>query len=93
MMYSMQEAKISLERLKNDVIGLVKNQNRFDLIIYKWDDLDAIDTVTITQFGIIQENFRFPISYGEVKYFPQGKNMNEMLENPFEWDSFIKSFS
>jgi hypothetical protein len=25
--------------------------------------------------------------------FPQGKNMNEMLNNPFEFDAFIKQFN
>lgn len=92
-MYSIQEARMSLERLKKDVIGLVKNQDLFDLITYKWEDLEAVDTVTITQFGAIQENFRFPVKYGEVKYFPNNKNMEEMLDNPFEFDNFIKSFS
>ena len=92
-MESIQRVQTELERLKNDVIGLVKNQDRFDLIVYKWDDLEAIDTVTITQFGAVQQNFRFPTSYGQVKYFPNNKNMNQMLDNPFEFDAFIKSFS
>lgn len=92
-MYSAQHLKNSLDAFKRDVIGLVKNQDRFDLIVYKWDDLDAIDTITISQFGAIHENFRFPTSYGEVKFFPNGKSMDEMLDNPFEFDAFIKSFS
>lgn len=92
-MYSAQHLKNSLEAFKRDVIGLVKNNNRFDLIVYKWEDLEAVDTMTITQFGALQLNFRFPCSYGEVKYFPKDKNMEEMLDNPFEWDAFIKSFS
>jgi len=97
-MYSAQHLRNSLEAFKRDVIGLVKNQDRFDLIIYKWDDLEAIDTITISQFGAIHENFRFPTSYGEVKYFPKDENgvhktMDEMLDNPFEFDAFLKSFN
>jgi hypothetical protein len=91
-MYSAQHLRNSLEAFKRDVIGLVKNQDRFDLIVYKHSE-EAIDTITISQFGAIHENFSFPISYGEVKYFPKGKSMDEMLDNPFEWDAFIKSFS
>jgi hypothetical protein len=91
-MYSAQHLRNSLEAFKRDVIGLVKNQDRFDLIVYKHNE-DFIDTFTISQFGAIHENFRFPISYGEVKYFPKGKSMDEMLDNPFELDAFIKSFS
>jgi len=92
-MYSAQHLTNSLEAFKRDVIGLVKNNYRFDLIVYKWEDLEAVDTMTITQFGALQLNFRFPCSYGEVKYFPQGKNMEEMLDNPLEFDAFIKSFN
>lgn len=92
MIYSAQHLRNSLEAFKRDVIGLVKNQDRFDLIVYKHSD-ELIDTFTITQFGALQENFQFPTKYGEVKYFPNGKNMDEMLENPFEFDAFIKSFS
>ena len=92
-MYSAQNLRASLEAFKRDVIGLVKNQDRFDLIVYKWEDLEAIDTITISQFGAIHENFRFPISYGQVKYFPKGRTMDQMLDSPFEFDAFIKSFN
>jgi hypothetical protein len=91
-MYSAQHLRNSLEAFKRDVIGLVKNQDRFDLIVYKHSE-DFIDTITITQFGALQENFKFPSAYGEVKYFPKGKSMDEMLDNPFEWAEFIKQFN
>ena len=90
-MYSAQNLRSSLEAFKRDVIGLVKNNDRFDLIVFKHSE-DKIDTITITQFGAIQENYMFPVKYGEVKYFPNGKNMDEMLDNPFEWDAFMKQF-
>jgi len=92
MTYAFQKAEIGLQLLKEDVIGLVKNQGRFDLIVYKHSE-EQIDTVTITQFGALHDNFRFPTSYGEVRYFPKGKRMNEMLENPFEWQAFINQFN
>jgi hypothetical protein len=53
----------------------------------------TIDTITFSQFGNIQEKFNLPIDYGVLKLFPDNKNMNDMLDNPFEWNAFIKSFS
>ena len=34
-----------------------------------------------------------PKHYGQVEMFEQGVNMNQMLDNPFEWSEFIKQFN
>ncbi len=85
-------AKQGLYDLKNEVIGLVKNQDRFDLVVSESEN-GVIDTVTITEFGAVHFNYCFPTSYGTIKMFPNNKNMNQMLDNPFEFDAFVKSFS
>lgn len=92
-MKSITNAQQELNALKNDVIGIYKDAQtqRFELVLE--DRGDSLVTINITQFGAIQTNYGFQKMYGEVKMFEEGKNMNDMLNNPFEWDAFIKSFS
>jgi uncharacterized protein YqgQ len=87
-----QQAQIQLDELKHGIIGLFKmrNSSQFEMII---DINDTIDVVRFTQFGVIQEEFNLSIHYGILKLFPDNKSMIEMLDNPFEWDAFIKSFN
>ena len=82
-----------LDKLKNDVIGLFKmrNSNVFELII-NVKEFATLDVIRITQFGAIQQEFNLPIHYGTFKLFPDNKNMNQMLDNPFEFDIFVESF-
>ena len=83
-----------LDKLKNDVIGLFKmrNSNVFELII-NVKEFATLDVIRITQFGAIQQEFNLPIHYGTLKLFPDNMNMFEMLDNPFDWNDFINSFS
>lgn len=89
-----QQAQIQLDELKHGIIGLfkMKNSNVFELVV-DVNDNDTIDVIRITQFGVIQLEYDLPIHYGTLKEFPDNKNMNDMLDNSFEWDAFIKSFS
>lgn len=89
-----QQAQIQLDELKHGIIGLfkMKNSNVFELVV-DVNDNDTIDVIRITQFGAIQEEFNLPIHYGSLKLFPDNRSMFDMLDNPFEWDAFIKSFS
>lgn len=91
-MKSIQTAQAELNNLKNDVIGIYKDAQtqRFELILEERED--SLTTINITQFGAIQTNYGFQKMYGEVKMFPDNKNMNDMLNNPFEWDAFMKQF-
>ena len=93
-MKSIANAQQELNTLKNDVIGLFKmrNSNVFELVT-DVNDNDTIDVIRITQFGIVQEEYNLPIHYGTLKMFEEGKNFNDMLSNPFEFDAFIKSFN
>lgn len=80
-----------LHALKNDVIGLFKVGDDFELIVQVFES--TFRTVRITQFGAIQEAlYNFEYQGGLFKLFPDGINMNTMLDNPFEFDAFIKSF-
>lgn len=90
-MENIQLARNGLDSLKNDVIGFCKISGRMDLIINKYDN-GKIDTVTISEFGSIHVNYMFPEFYGDTRYFPKGKNMNQMLDNPVEFDAFLKLF-
>ena len=93
-MVNTQQAQMQLDELKYGIIGLFKNRgsNNFELVT-DVNDNDTIDVIRITQFGIIQEGFGLPIHYGTLKLFPDNMNMFEMLDNPFDWNDFINSFS
>ncbi len=92
-MESIKKVQQELDNIKNDVIGLFKmrNSNVFELVI-KVKEFATIDVIRITQFGAVQQEFNLPTHYGQLVMFPQGKNMNQMLDNPFEFDSFVKQF-
>jgi len=94
-MKSIKTAQNELNTLKNDVIGLFKmrNSNVFELAVNHQKVNETVDVIRITQFGVIQLEYDLPIHFGTLKLFPDNKNMNDMLDNPFEWDAFIKSFS
>lgn len=83
-------AKQGLNDLKNDVIGIFKVGNKYELII-KCNE-DTVDTICITNFGIIQECYNIPKHYGTVILFEDGKKMDEILRNPFEWVEYIEKF-
>lgn len=93
-MINTQQAQIQLDELKFGVIGLFKSRNSdlFELVT-DVNDNDTIDVIRVTQFGVIQSEFNLPIHYGVFKLFPDNKNMNQILNNPFEWNDFIKSFT
>ena len=88
-------AQQGLNSLKNDVIGLYKHRSLgvFEMVLKVNKESETIETVFISQFGAIQRGFSVPYQQGQLIMFPQGKNMNQMLDNPFEFDAFIKSFS
>ena len=89
-----QQAQMQLDELKYGIIGLFKmrGSNNFELVT-DVNDNDTIDVIRVTQFGIIQQEYNLPIHYGTLKLFPDNKNMVEMLDNPFDWNDFINSFS
>ena len=93
-MKSITNAQQELDTLKNDVIGLFKmrNSNVFELVVNHQETNQTIDVIRVTQFAVIQLEFNLPIHYGQLIMFPNNKNMNQMLDNPFEFDAFIKSF-
>ncbi len=94
-MKSITNAQNELDALKNDVIGLFKmrNSNVFELVVNHQETNQTIDVIRVTHFAVVQLEFNLPIHYGQLIMFPQGKNMNDMLSNPFEFDAFIKSFN
>lgn len=93
-MKTITNAQQELNTLKNDVIGLFKVNGRIDLslVVNHQETNQTVDTITITNYGIIQLEYNIPLEFGKLQMFPQGKNMNQMLSNPFEFDAFIKSF-
>lgn len=76
--------------IKPYVIGLFKIRgfNEIDLVVE--DKGDYMDTLTFTPFAVMQESYNVPKSYGTYKRFPDGKNMNQMLEDPQAWVLFLK---
>ena len=93
-MNSIRKAQQELNNIKNDVIGLHKISDCFELVVDFDKDTNTINTINITEFGSLHQNYNVPFKkIGQFFLFPNGKNMNEMLVNPFEWSDFIKSFS
>lgn len=92
-MVNTQQAQIQLDELKHGIIGIFKNKLNgvFEMVTDIEGD-DNISTIYISSFGAIQENYNFPIHYGTLHLFPDNKNMNDMLNSPFEWDAFMKQF-
>ena len=93
-MVNTQQAQMQLDELKYGIIGLFKSRglNNFELVT-DVNDNDTIDVIRVTQFAVVQLEFNLPIHYGTLKLFPDNKNMVEMLDNPFDWNDFISSFS
>jgi len=90
-MKSIRNAQQELNTLKNDVIGVVQIRGGFHLIT-KMDN-STFDSIFITQFGAIQRDFAVSKQmFSNLRLFPDNKNMNDMLSNPFEWDAFMKQF-
>lgn len=92
-MKSIKNAQQELNALKNDVIGLFKVRDKFELVVDFQTVNNTVDTLNITEFGAIQINYNVNTDFGKYKLFPDNKNLNDMLDNPFEFDAFIKSFS
>lgn len=92
---NISNARRELDTLKKDVIGLYKHRSLgvFELVLSIDKQTETIETCFISQFGAIQRGFGIQYQQGILKLFPDNKNMNEMLENPFEWSEFIKSFN
>jgi hypothetical protein len=82
-----------LDLIKSEVIGIYKHRTLgvFELVTKL--EGDTINTIFISQFGAIQQGFGIQHQQGTLILFPENKNMNQMLENPFEWDKFIKQFN
>lgn len=91
MLKEVENVRLELDNFRNKVIGLFKQGNSFELVIAK-NENDTIDSARLTQFGIIQSSFNVPLKYGKLEMFPNNKNMNQLLDNPFEWIEFINKF-
>ena len=72
------------------MIGILKVRNRFELVVYAGEK--TLDTINITDFGAIQSNYCLSKRVGQLHLFPDDKNMNDMLDNPFEWSRFMAKF-
>ena len=91
-MVSLDNVHKELRTLKKFVIGVYFHANTVYLIISHDERTKTLDTINITPFGAIQRDYNMPIR-GHYELFPDGKNMNDMLDNPQDWASFISIFS
>jgi hypothetical protein len=87
------ELSQELYKVKDDVIGIFKNNGCgvFELILKENDD--TVDTVCLSSLGGVSLMCGLPKHYGKVILFPQGKNMNDMLLNPHIFEEFINQFN
>lgn len=91
-MKSITNAQKELNNLKNDAIGLFKMQGKFELVVNFQTVNNTVDTLSLTEFGAIHINYNVNTDFGKLKLFPDNRNMNQMLDNPYEWNDFINSF-
>lgn len=93
-MNTITTAQQALDSLKNEVIGIYKHRSLgvFELVLNINKDAETITTVFISSFGAIQKGYGVQYQQGQLRIFPNGKNMNDMLNNPFEWSEFINQF-
>lgn len=94
---NVETARQGLGALKKDIIGVFKTKgangsNDYEMVVAEHDN-GTIDTIHITPFGVINESFFMPKYFGEYHRFPEDKNMEEILTDPFEWAKFIKNFN
>ena len=87
-------AQIELDKLKQSVIGICKQNNIFYLIM-DYNDIPnepiTMNGIRITQFGAVQQFYGMPLK-GQYQAFPNNQTMSELLEKPHEWLTFINSF-
>lgn len=92
-MKAVKIAQASLNILKTQVIGLFYIGRSMELVVAHNDKQGTVNTLFITPFGAIQQTFGIPVEKGQFKLFPDGRNMQEMIDNPFLWEKFVKSFT
>ena len=91
-MVSTGKAQNELNDLKNHVIGIFKSGNKIHLVTNYEESIQTVDLLTVTVFGVLQKEFNVPIYFGRLFLFPDNKNMNEMLNDVFDWAEFCKQF-
>lgn len=89
-----QAANIILSELKEKVIGIYQHPTikTFELITDINSTNTNIDSFFISNLGAVNQQYGIPIGAGKYHLFPIGKNMNDMLKDPFEFNKFIEQF-
>ena len=85
-----QKAQNELNNIRKDVFGIFKFGTNFELVI--WVGESTVSTFNITQFGAIQRNFSIPKDRGQLHLFPKGKYLLDMVDDVWEWETFMKQF-
>lgn len=91
-----QEAQVALDNLRRQVIGVYKHHptSKEYFLILKDNNDGSIHCIAITEFGAVHHFLNYPVGTGVVKYFDNGRNMMDLLnEEPLKWRSFIESIN
>lgn len=91
-MDSVKATQEQFKILKDDIIGIFRNQGQFEMVL-KVRNEETLDTISISHYGAISQNYGVPKKFGKLILFPDDMNMNQMLEHPFVWDAFMKQFN
>ena len=89
-----QSANSALTDLKNSVIGIYQHPTikTFELITHINSTNTNIDSFFVSNLGVVNQQYGMPIGEGKYHLFPIGLNMNDMLKDPFGFQSFMKRF-
>jgi len=90
-MKTVNELRNSMFKLREEVIGLIKIKDAFELVLT--DDGDYVHTIDVTQMGSVNTTCGLPKSRGKFIAFPLGLNMNDMLSNPSVWVEYMNNFN
>lgn len=93
MLDKVRKASLELITLKDEVIGLFKypSSEHYELVVNVKKN-GTFDSFRVTQFGAIQQLYNMPSDKGVLHLFPEGKNMNDMLNQPMVWVEFLDKF-
>lgn len=83
-----------IDSIRGQVIGLIYSirDNSESLVLNYYEENQRVDTLKVTPLLGIQTSFNVPVGPDILMLFPEDKNFNQLLQNPYEYTEFIEQF-
>ena len=85
------QLKCALVKMQMQTIGLFKPKFAKEVEMVIEDNGGHLKTISIGSLGGLM-TLHINSKEGLYKKFPEGKSMSEMMQDPFAFDAFVKSF-